>query len=245
MRKLTHKEYEHRLSESGLNLVPLEKYKGRFTKIRVMDQSGIEYFATPNKLFTWSRPSILSAVDKNLAFAIKSKRIHGDRYSYDFVEYIGDRFKVKILCPAHGMFEQLMCNHLAGNGCPVCGMDSGKRKWAKNGFSRTAWIDYCRTENKISKIYILSCSDRIENFIKIGITAQKMSERCRLIPYDYDIIFVSSGSPEFIYDKEKTLHKKYSYYKYVPLKKFDGYRECFKYDIFDDIIKNYHGTGVI
>ncbi len=36
---------------------------------------------------------------------------------------------------------------------------------------------------------------------------------------------------EFVYDKEKELHRQYKHCKYTPLKSFDGYRECFEYKI--------------
>ena len=56
----------------------------------------------------------------NEEFIEKSKKIHYNKYSYDFCEYNGYYKKVKITCPIHGNFEQLAYNHIQGKGCPKC-----------------------------------------------------------------------------------------------------------------------------
>lgn len=60
-----------------------------------------------------------------LEFIKKAKSIHGDRYDYSKVNYIGAKTKVCIICPKHGEFYQEPTNHLSGNGCPKC---SGKNR---------------------------------------------------------------------------------------------------------------------
>ena len=55
-----------------------------------------------------------------LEFIVKSKKIHGDKYDYDKVEYFGSHTKVIIICKEHGDFHQSPTNHLSGNGCPKC-----------------------------------------------------------------------------------------------------------------------------
>jgi Zn finger protein HypA/HybF involved in hydrogenase expression len=56
-------------------------------------------------------------------FLFKAKGVHGDRYSYSKVGDVKilSRKKIEIICPAHGLFEQRVCNHLIGVGCPKCG----------------------------------------------------------------------------------------------------------------------------
>jgi hypothetical protein len=49
------------------------------------------------------------------------REVHGDKYDYSKVEYIGSKTKVTIICPEHGEFEQEPCNHKEGRGCPTCG----------------------------------------------------------------------------------------------------------------------------
>ena len=56
-------------------------------------------------------------------FIKRSKLIHGDKYSYELVNYVNNTTKVKIICPIHGIFEQRPCNHLDGKGCKLCGRE--------------------------------------------------------------------------------------------------------------------------
>jgi hypothetical protein len=56
-------------------------------------------------------------------FIVKAKKIHGDRFNYDLVDYKNSRTKIKITCPTHGVFEQVPASHLQNIGCLVC---SGK-----------------------------------------------------------------------------------------------------------------------
>jgi len=57
-------------------------------------------------------------------FIEKARLIHGDRYDYSLVEYKNSRTKVKIICPIHGVFEQIPNNHInAGRGCNQCGIE--------------------------------------------------------------------------------------------------------------------------
>lgn len=54
-------------------------------------------------------------------FIEKAKLIHGVKYDYSKVKYIGTNSKVVIICPNHGDFEQTPHNHLADQGCAACG----------------------------------------------------------------------------------------------------------------------------
>ncbi len=47
--------------------------------------------------------------------------MHGDKYGYENVNYIGSRTKVNIICKIHGSFMQEPYIHNAGHGCPECG----------------------------------------------------------------------------------------------------------------------------
>ncbi len=54
-------------------------------------------------------------------FIKKAKKIHKDFYDYSLVDYKNNNTKVKIICPIHGIFEQIPRSHLFGIGCPKCG----------------------------------------------------------------------------------------------------------------------------
>ena len=90
-------------------------------------------------------------------FIEKAKNVHGDKYNYSLVEYINSRTKIKIICPVHGMFEQISKNHLKGSGCSIC----NKNK-ANYSFSDKALLKH---NNK----YDYSLVDYIDNKTKIKI----------------------------------------------------------------------------
>ena len=51
-----------------------------------------------------------------------AKKVHGDKYNYDKVNYIDENTKVCIICPKHGEFWQDPSNHIhLKQGCPKCG----------------------------------------------------------------------------------------------------------------------------
>ena len=57
----------------------------------------------------------------NDSFIIKSNIIHNTKYDYSLTHCDGNKTKVKIICPIHGIFEQIPDSHLKGRGCPICG----------------------------------------------------------------------------------------------------------------------------
>ena len=64
-------------------------------------------------------------------FIEKSIAIHGRKYNYSKVVYINNNTKVCIICPLHGEFWQNAGSHLAGRGCPECGIDTISKKIKK------------------------------------------------------------------------------------------------------------------
>ena len=56
-------------------------------------------------------------------FIAESMKIHKNKYDYSQVEYINNKHKVCIICPAHGSFWQTPSGHLKGQGCPRCGIE--------------------------------------------------------------------------------------------------------------------------
>ncbi len=53
-------------------------------------------------------------------FISKANHIHNNKYDYSLVEYINNCTKVQIICPVHGIFDQVPNGHLCGQGCPRC-----------------------------------------------------------------------------------------------------------------------------
>jgi len=59
-------------------------------------------------------------------FIEKARELHGDRYDYSKVEYVGSHAKVEISCGEHGGFMQTPSNHTNKTnprGCPRCGYE--------------------------------------------------------------------------------------------------------------------------
>ena len=61
-------------------------------------------------------------------FIDKSQKVHREYYDYSKVKYVNNTTKVTIVCPVHGDFEQLPCDHLRGAGCPKCNFSHGERE---------------------------------------------------------------------------------------------------------------------
>lgn len=55
-------------------------------------------------------------------FKIAAKEIHGDKYDYSKIKSVSG--KMPIECKIHGEFLQGKISHLAGSGCPKCGISS-------------------------------------------------------------------------------------------------------------------------
>lgn len=54
-------------------------------------------------------------------FLSRSKEVHGDTYDYSRVNFRGATHHVTIVCKQHGEFLQLPTQHMAGQGCRLCG----------------------------------------------------------------------------------------------------------------------------
>lgn len=94
----------------------------------------------------------------------RSKEIHGNKYIYDLVDYKNTRIKIKIICPEHGIFEQLPSGHIySKQGCPYC---YGNKKMTKEEFIEKSKIIH-------SDKYDYSLVDYKNNFTKVKIICKK------------------------------------------------------------------------
>lgn len=53
-------------------------------------------------------------------FAENARKVHGEKFTYNKVDYTKGKDKVVITCVTHGDFKQLPESHLQGIGCPFC-----------------------------------------------------------------------------------------------------------------------------
>lgn len=77
-------------------------------------------------------------------FIEEARKVHGDKYGYSKVEYIGNHVKVCIVCPKHGEFWQEPNNHLSGYGCKKCAAETISEAQANS----TEWFI-----NEATKVY--------------------------------------------------------------------------------------------
>ena len=59
-------------------------------------------------------------------FIRRCRERHGDTYDYSLVELKNVLHPVRIICPHHGVFEQLATNHMRGHGCARCAIEFPK-----------------------------------------------------------------------------------------------------------------------
>lgn len=163
------------------------------------------------------------ATNSTAYFIEKSVKIHGGKYDYSLADYKRSDSKIKIICPIHGMFEQLAFSHLAGAGCQKCST-------SLNSWRRTSFQKFCNKHNKGDGIlYVIKCSNKNECFYKIGITSKSVHKRMteNIMPYDYRVLYEIKQNGSYIFDLEKKLHSLLNDYAYMPNIEFHGYTECF------------------
>lgn len=97
-------------------------YKNSSTKLTVVCPEHGEFMQTPNS-HTQGKGCMKCSGKERLStrnFIKRAISIHGNKYSYDEVDLINTRSKVKILCRVHGIFNQRPDIHLSGHGCQEC-----------------------------------------------------------------------------------------------------------------------------
>ncbi len=106
------------------------EYSGTFTPVKIICREHGEFEQKPNKHLSGYGCQTCGRLAANNArrlnteqFIAKAKRVHGDKYDYSLVRYQTGELPVKIVCPAHGEFEQRPYHHLADHGCRKCAVD--------------------------------------------------------------------------------------------------------------------------
>lgn len=159
----------------------------------------------------------------------KALKIHGNSYDYSKTVYINTKTPIIIKCnTCNEEFLQKPVNHLQGRGCTCL----------KCGYTKTDWINVCNKANSNPLLYILKVYNDNENFIKIGITKNKLKTRFKgklEMPYNYESLYIKYGTSDFVWNLEKLLHSKLKRYHYIPKLNFNGKNECFKLDCLDVI----------
>lgn len=97
-------------------------------------------------------PKCTSRVIDTDGFIAKAKKIHGDNFNYDRVNYKTSMTKVMITCNKCGhTFLQRPNNHLSGQGCPVC---SQRKKKTLKEFIKEAKLVHGRKYDYSRAVYV-------------------------------------------------------------------------------------------
>ena len=96
-------------------------------------------------------------------FIKRVQKVHGDRYDYSKMEYVGYKLKVCIICPKHGDFWQSPGKHLSGQGCEKCFRETIAKKYSMgrdkfiekantihNGFYDYSKVNYVNIHKKVT-----------------------------------------------------------------------------------------------
>ena len=100
------------------------KYVNSRTKVVVICQEHGEFSVKPNAHYGQghgcrkckNKASEISFEE----FLIRSKKYHGEKYSYPEQDFKGIVHDVRVICPEHGEFLQNASSHSRGHGCSKC-----------------------------------------------------------------------------------------------------------------------------
>lgn len=100
------------------------------TKVEIICPIHGSFFQKPNDHINGKGCGKCAGVLKSNTkeFIAKAKDVHGDMYDYSLVDYKGNKQKVAIICPQHGVFHVTPNTHLLGHGCPRCSIEAGALK---------------------------------------------------------------------------------------------------------------------
>ena len=104
----------------------LSEYVNNKIKIKIICKSHGEFLQMPRTHLEGSGCPTCGGKSKLTKedFIKKASTIHNNKFDYRLVEYINNRTKIKIICPDHGIFEQVAFTHLSGTNCPKCSSNS-------------------------------------------------------------------------------------------------------------------------
>ena len=146
----------------------LVEYTNTYTKVKIICN-------TCNKIFEQIPNSHLSGygcpycglgnrLSNTDDFKLKCKNVHGDKYNYEFVDYLHSLTEVKILCnKCNQIFEQKPSTHLSGSGCPKCNESKGEIKVAQHIKEKNIKFTPQKTFQTLRNIKLLKCDFYLED----------------------------------------------------------------------------------
>lgn len=152
-------------------------------------------------------------------FIMNANKIHKNKYDYSKVIYKGNKQKVKIICPIHGIFEKTPNLHLSQKqGCQKCGyiISASKTRKTTEEFINEANMIHGNKYNYLNTKYI-------HNKIKVTITCLKHGDFTQSTQHHLNG-FGCSKCSESKGEKEVRLFLEYRNIKYISEKRFNNCR---------------------
>jgi G:T-mismatch repair DNA endonuclease (very short patch repair protein) len=151
MSKLTNEIVIQRLQSLYGNKYDLSmvNYTGRDNKLTLICPTHGQWSKMAQKIFGYGKSKSMGCPKCNLAnigkertynrlktteeFIKQAISFHGTIYDYSLVNYVNTDTKIDIICPSHGIFQQLPWGHLK-YGCRSCNVHTSKieKKWLKS-----------------------------------------------------------------------------------------------------------------
>lgn len=129
------------------------EYVRRDKKVIIICPVHGDFEQTPgNHLYGYGCP-VCAGVNKLTPeiFIVKAKKVHGEKYDYSLVTGdMSSHRKVAIICPEHGVFEQMPTGHLSGKGCLKC----VPKKRAKTNVERYGVRNVMSLQSTLEKIKV-------------------------------------------------------------------------------------------
>ena len=123
-KKLTTEEFIEKAREVHGDKYDYSKveYVNNRTKVCIICPEHGEFWQTPDSHMHGQECPKCAGTKKLTTeeFIEKAKKVHGDKYDYSKVNYIGSKTKVCIICPEHGEFMMTPNAHMCGQECPKC-----------------------------------------------------------------------------------------------------------------------------
>lgn len=142
--RLTNYEFISRAKKIHGSLYGYEHvdYVNNHSKVKIICPEHGEFFQAPVNHVNQKQGCPKCGLKKNSdrqrsnsdEFKKRAQNVHGKKYDYSKVDYVGGHQKIIITCPEHGDFEQTPQAHLSGRRCPDCARISSTEKrikWTK------------------------------------------------------------------------------------------------------------------
>lgn len=107
----------------------LVKYKGIYENVKISCLIHGIFEQTPNSHLDGHGCPKCGKSEKitTTTFIEKSEIIHNYKFDYSLSDYKNINTKIKIICPTHGIFEQIPKVHMRGFGCKNCNESKGEK----------------------------------------------------------------------------------------------------------------------